>query len=119
MIAAETDSKRKNSILYSRSTKKIISKNLNIITIHSHPHSYPPSIEDFNSNFIHDYNLGIICCHNGKIFVYNSHDYISNHIYEVAVVKYKKRGYNEYESQLNALYQLQKEYDISFMEVLL
>lgn len=50
---------------YSDVTKKIIHNYDNILTIHTHPDSFPPSIEDINSNYDHSYVAGIIACHDG------------------------------------------------------
>lgn len=66
------DDVKESNIIYSKRTKKVIGTYGNLITIHLHPHSYPPSISDFNSNFLNNYGMGIICCHDGKIFLYNA-----------------------------------------------
>ena len=119
VIASEVSNKRKKRISYSKTTRNLIKKRHNIITIHSHPHSYPPSIEDFNSNYIHNYNLSVICCHNGRLFIYTSNCILSENDYKIAIVKYRKQGYNEYEAQMKTLTELCQKYDISFKEVLL
>ena len=68
VIAKETESCSEEQIVYSNSIRSKISKYENLITLHSHPNSYPPSINDLNSNFINHYGLGIVACHDGKIF---------------------------------------------------
>ena len=40
--------------------KRIIRKNSGLITIHSHPSSFPLSIEDFNANYQYNYYIGIV-----------------------------------------------------------
>ncbi len=118
IVAMEvTDSKEVN-VIYSQKTRKVIKKYDNLITIHTHPHSYPPSINDFNSNFKNKYGMGIICCHNGKLFLYNAEQKINGFVYETAIAKYRKRGYDEYNSQILALEEMKTKFAMSFKEVL-
>ena len=118
IIAKETENIKEANIIYSRKTRKAINTYNNLITIHSHPHSYPPSISDFNSNFINNYGMGIICCHDGKIFLYHAKQKINHLAYQSAIAKYRKRGYDEYDSQIFSLLDMKKKFDISFREVL-
>lgn len=118
IIAKETTDIRERNIVYSRKTRKAIKKYDNLVTIHSHPYSYPPSISDFISNYDHNYGVGIICCHNGKIFLYNARQRVNYLFYETAIAKYRKKGYDEFDSQILALEELKEHFDISFREVL-
>lgn len=55
------------------------SGNIPIIALHSHPEGYPPSIDDFNSLYEHDYSLGIVVGHNGQVYKYKSDgSYVEN-----------------------------------------
>ena len=72
VIAEETESCSEEQIVYSNSIRSKIQKYDNLITLHSHPNSYPPSINDLNSNFMNHYGLGIVVCHDGRIFKYAS-----------------------------------------------
>ena len=119
IVASQINSTKEKKIIYSKNIQKIIKNYKNIITIHSHPQSYPPSLNDFNSNFEHRYNLGIVCCHDGRIFMYSSNEFIPEDFYKIAIVKNLKKGYNEYKSQIYALNELQKNFAINFKEVLL
>ena len=51
VVAKETNQKLKGKIKYSNATKRVIGHYDRLITIHTHPYSSPPSIEDFNSNY--------------------------------------------------------------------
>ncbi|MCI8978978.1 MAG: hypothetical protein HFI99_18720, partial [Lachnospiraceae bacterium] len=93
VIAKETESCSEEQIVYSNSIRSKISKYENLITLHSHPNSYPPSINDLNSNFINHYGLGIVACHDGKIFKYASNQEIREDYYKMVVEKYLKKGY--------------------------
>ena len=117
VIAEETESCSEEQIVYSNSIRSKISKYDNLITLHSHPNSYPPSINDLNSNFINHYGLGIVACHDGKIFKYASNQEIREDYYKMVVEKYLKKGYNEYEAQVEALKELVTKFDIMVKEV--
>lgn len=49
VVASEISQKRERKIKYSKNTKKAILKHDNLLVIHTHPNSMPPSINDFNS----------------------------------------------------------------------
>ena len=117
IIAKEVDRIIKQEIVYSYSTKRSIERYSNLVTIHTHPNSYPPSISDLNSNFNHSYVLGIVVCHNGKVFIYSANEQINENYYKLVVEGYLKQGYNENDSQMMALFELQKNFDILFKEV--
>lgn len=51
---------------------------------------YHRSIDDFNSNYEHEYGLGIVVCHDGKIFAYRSYQFVSAKRYELEIADYKK-----------------------------
>ena len=117
VVAEETGSSYKEQIIYSDSIRSRIQRYENLVTLHSHPNSYPPSINDLNSNFINHYGLGIVVCHDGKIFKYASNQEIRVDYYKMVVEKYLKKGYNEYEAQIEALEDLTGKFDIMAEEV--
>ena len=117
VIADETNSLVKKRIIYSNKTIKKIQLCKNIITIHSHPDSFPPSIADFNSNYDHNYVVGIVACHNGKLYMYSANERINEDYYKLVVEGFLKTGYNEEEAQIKALENLQINFDIKFKEV--
>ena len=77
IIATETNQKRKGSIKYSKRTKKAIKQRKRILAIHTHQNSMPPSLADLNSVKNHGYEMGLVCCHNGKMYVYYAKQNIS------------------------------------------
>lgn len=117
IVAAETNQKKKGVIKYSKRTKKAIKGRRRLIAIHTHPNSMPPSVADINSAVIHKYEQGIICCHNGKIYSYQAHGYMSEYFYGSTVEKYKKIGYDEVNSRLLALSDYAKKGLVSNEEV--
>lgn len=117
VIAEETNSLVKKRIIYSNKIIKKIQSCKNIIIIHSHPDSFPPSIADFNSNYDHNYVVGIVACHNGKLYMYSANERINEDYYKLVVEGFLKIGYNEEEAQIKALENLQINFDIKFKEV--
>ena len=123
IIAKENKKKPKKEkcIVYSKSTEKAIKKaiqnNRNIITIHNHPDSFPPSIEDFNSNYHNNYFLGIVICHDGTIYIYSSKEEIRKNYYELIYNDYKLLNNKDNVAQLNTLNELQRKHKIKFLEV--
>ena len=118
-IAKEIDCKLEHKVTYSKSTKKAIKKYPHIVTIHSHPENSPPSVEDLNCNLKFKYELGIICCHNGRIFIYVSNQYVGEFYYKLLVGQYEKCGYNYVDAQIEALKEIEEKYNIVVKEVTL
>lgn len=119
VIAKEVNCKIEQRISYSKATKKAIKRHEHILTIHSHPMSGPPSSEDLNYNLKFGYDIGIICCHDGRIFTYVSNQHINTLYYNLLVGSYEKSGYGFIDAQIAALDEIQKKYDIIVKEVLL
>lgn len=117
VIASETGMMAEEKVIYSDATIREIRKYEGLLIIHTHPYSYPPSIDDFNSNYEHEYGLEIVVCHDGKIFAYRSYQFVSAKRYELEIADYKKMGYTEYEAQVQTLRKLSKEGMIDFKEV--
>ena len=117
VVAQEVNQTISSKVVYSNSTKRKIKTKRNLITIHTHPSSYPPSIEDLNSNNLNKYSFGIVCCHDGKVFAYKSESYISPSYYKKEVEEFLKAGYNNFEAQMNALKKMRKHFKIEVSEV--
>ena len=116
-IAEETESDFVGRIDYTTGIISKIQKYNDLITLHSHPNSFPPSINDLNSNYYNHYDIGIVVCHDGKIYVYSSKQAINEDYYNLKVEKFLKSGYNECEAQLHALKELQSKFEILVKEV--
>ena len=117
IVAAETTQTEERTIKYSQATRRAISKYKHLLVIHTHPESMPPSIGDFNSALKNKYQICLVCCHDGKIYIYNSKNYIIELFYRHTVAKYRKRLLSEFDAQICALEELQRTGDISFEEV--
>ena len=119
VIASVLDEKTEEEIVYRKSVMKKVKKVRKVIAMHSHPGSMPPSAGDFNAMFYSGYVLGIVVCHDGKIFWYKSFQEISEQLYKLYIADFIKKGYDEYESQILALKKLMNSYNIEFKEVVI
>lgn len=114
---AVTDSTAERGIPYSDKIIKAIIGRTDLITLHTHPGSMPPSISDLNKNFEHNYRTGFIACHNGRVFGYNCNEEISQALHDLYVAEYQSMGYDEYSAQLASLNKLKENHDFDFWEV--
>ncbi len=119
IIAKELNSTNPRQVVYSAATKSAVgsAESKSIITLHTHPSSMPPSIEDFNACFRHGYKCGFIACHNGKVYGYSSEQLISTKLYELCVGDFLDSGLSEFEAQIKALDELKRNHKIDFWEV--
>ena len=119
IIAKEINSVEPRKVYYSDATKKNISayKHGNVITIHTHPSSMPPSVSDFNSCFNNNYKCGYVVCHNGKLYAYESRQNLSERLYDAYLGKFIRQGLDEFDAQFRTLEKLKENYDIDFWEV--
>ncbi len=117
VIASALNEKTKEKVTYTSSILEAITKRKEIIAMHNHPHSMPPSIEDINSFYLHGYKNGIVVCHNGTIFVYSTKNEVDERLYDSYYSKLIKRGFNEFNAQLGALVEIERNGDISIKEV--
>lgn len=118
IVASALNEKKESGIQYTDAILKAISGKSNLIAFHNHPSSMPPSAEDFNSMLAHGYETAFIVCHDGTIYQYVSKEEISPTLHRLYIGEYISQGYSERESQLKALEQLKRNYDIDFWEVL-
>jgi len=112
------DSIVEEKILYTKRISRILRRNKKLMTIHSHPSSFPPSIEDFNSAYANRYRLGVVCGHAGNIFIYSSQERVPTETYYYLAGKYYKEVGDEYRAQILALNDLCEVYKIYFREVM-
>lgn len=89
-----------------------------MLIIHTHPSSFPPNIPDFNANFENGYNMGIVICHDGKVFLYSAEEKLNEKYYNLLVAKKLKQGYNDYEARIIALLEMQETFEIVIKEVM-
>lgn len=117
IIAKELNAAEPRIVTYSDKTKAAIRSNDNVIALHTHPGSMPPSVDDLNACFRNGYKLGVIACHNGRVFGYVSEQLLNPRLYEMYTERGIKDGLSEYDAQIFALNKLKRSYDIDFWEV--
>lgn len=123
IVAKALDEKEEKKVEYSAYILKAIKDRNNLITIHTHPNSMPPSIADFNSCFLHNYAACFVICHNGVIYSYTSSQKVPDRLYRLYINNYKNDAYInsaeiEREAQFEALKQIRRSYKIDFVEVI-
>jgi hypothetical protein len=121
VVGSQTHSTIKLEVAMNDSIRKASEKHSasgNLIGLHNHPNSYPPSGGDFASAIERNYKAGVIVCHNGDLYVYTTgNKQMSGEIYDLTVEKYQKRGYSELEAYNEALSQLRKDYGIDWSKL--
>lgn len=117
IIASALNEQNESEVAYSKAVKKAIRDKDNLIAIHTHPHSMPPSAADFNSCYRNNYRQGVIACHDGKILCYTAEGMIDEELYKSYVAKFARKGFDEYEAQINALKAIKRNAIIDFWEV--
>lgn len=121
IVAKALDETEEGKIEYTPSISKAINGRDNLITMHTHPNSMPPSIVDFNSCFLHNYALCFVICHDGKIYNYASTQRVPDNLYNIYVNKFSSSVYinieTEKNAQFRALDQIERNYKINFKEV--
>ena len=122
IITKKTNSMEERQISYGKEIFTKLKKHNSILTMHTHPNSLPPSLADFNCNYYNNYQLGLIICHNGTIYKYNTYSELDFHFendYYINIKKKKKNNYNEINIIVDVLLELKNYYPITFEEVLL
>ena len=119
VVASETVGNIEQRVKYSTSTKKTVASYPSgcLATLHNHPASMPPSAGDFNSCYRNGYKIGIVSCHNGKVFAYTSNQEISESLYNMYIQRAILDGDDEFAAQMKALNIIKENYDIDFWEV--
>lgn len=117
VIASALDEKNEGKVEYSNSVLKAIQGKTNLITLHTHPNSMPPSVADFNSCFGRKYIKSLVICHNGIVYEYSSNQEISETLYVMYIHQFRQLGHDEREAQFNSLCKLQPMYGIELREV--
>lgn len=122
VVAKALNEKVIEEVNYTKSIFNTINGKTNLITMHTHPNSMPPSIADFNSCFEHNYAICIVICHDGTIYNYISNQKVPDKLYEIYIKKFRNNGdintETEKIAQFMALEQIKRNYNISFQEVI-
>ena len=109
----------KQQVMPTKAMKTMVNNNppYTIISIHNHPQSTVPSIDDLDSCYKHKYKYGVIACHDGNAFRYSvKGDFDKNYtdmlLDNVQMILYNKNKIKpeEYKEKLkNALKELSEQ----------
>lgn len=76
IISKITDSKTKSGVIYTDEFINALQEskinNVPIVAMHNHPQGTPPSAHDFRKAYENGYQYGVVCGHNGQIYVYST-----------------------------------------------
>lgn len=121
IIAKALDETEEEKIEYTPSISKAINGRDNLITMHTHPNSMPPSMADFNSCFKHSYGQSLVLCHDGTVYSYTSNQKVPEKLYDIYIKKFGINGNTDKEAekdaQLKTLLQISRNYSINFKEI--
>ncbi len=118
IVASALNEKVTEEINYTKSIFNAINRRNNLITLHTHPNSMPPSMADFNSCFEHNYASCFVICHDGTIYQYISNQKVPSTLQYLYLQDFLKITHNERNAQIMALEKIKKSYDINFREVI-
>lgn len=119
VVASAVNEVHSQAIRRNRKRDKRIKENKNIIALHTHPLSMPPSPADFYSMWEMGYKKALIICHNGKIFEYGiGYKEPGLELHQLQIDYYIKKDYNEFKAQDMAINDMNKIYGIYYEEVL-
>lgn len=108
----------KQKVVYTDAVKRAIENHQNLITLHTHPASMPPSPDDFNAYMQNGYVMSLVICHDGTIYQYESKQLINERLFAMYVQRYILEGYEEKDAQLKALTVIRHNHNIDFWEVI-
>ena len=119
IICDKLDETNIREIRHTKAIDKKLKEHDAILAIHTHPHSMPPSAEDFNSFVRAGYKEGIVLCHDGSIYRYSAKKLVSEQLLMMYINRYYLQVEDERQAELMALNKLLSTGDIFYEEVTL
>ena len=119
VICKKLDETNIREIRHTKAIDKMLREHNSILAIHTHPHSMPPSAEDFNSFVRAGYKEGLVICHNGVIYRYSANKEISEQLLMLYINRFYLQVEDECQAELMALNKLLCTGDIFYEEVTL
>lgn len=119
VVGVQTHSSIPQEVVYNDSLKSALKKypSRTLISLHNHPESKPPSGSDLYSCGMRKYQKGVICCHSGDVFVYQTGNKpFTANLFDKTVDKYRRMPYNmvERDAYIYALKQFERDYGIKW-----
>jgi len=109
-------------VLYTSDLKnKIMKARTNgeeLVVIHNHPESLPPSADDIESLKLRGYHRSVVVGHNGNTFVISGvNDTYTPVFYTKTYEKALKQGLSEYDSAILSLNKMEDDYGLKWREL--
>jgi hypothetical protein len=103
----------KRTVQFDRCLKEAVKNGSDIMLVHNHPASSPPSIGDLNALLSTPGAHGVVAGHDGSVYRYSSpKEKIPQFEFDIAILKYK--GYTYSTAHEKALQDLAKKYGFEF-----
>ncbi|MCQ2521943.1 MAG: helix-turn-helix domain-containing protein [Lachnospiraceae bacterium] len=117
IICSKLDETNTSEIRHTKSIDKLLKNQASVLAMHTHPHSMPPSADDFNTFYRAGYKMGIVVCHDGTVYRYSAVREISEALLERYIYRYYMETGDERKAQLMALDKFVERGDIYYEEV--
>lgn len=117
ILCSKLDETNVKEIRHTKAINKKLQSCKHVMAIHTHPLSMPPSAEDFNFFIEAGYDVGIVLCHDGTIYMYTANNKISIGLMELYIQKEYQKCRDEKEAQCKALDKFVKLGDIYYKEI--
>lgn len=103
IICSKLDELNRLEVRHTKAIEKKLKNCNNILAVHTHPHSMPPSVEDFNCFVKSGYKMGIVLCHDGTIYRYFAFKEIDKILMEGYLRKFYDETHDVKMAQIEAL----------------
>lgn len=117
VICSKLDETNTKEVRHTKAIDKKLKSATNIIAIHTHPYSMPPSAEDFNTYYNAGYDMGIVLCHDGTIYRYMTINLVPVDTMNFYVNKYYNEIKDEKLAQIMMMDRFMRLGDIYYEEV--
>lgn len=118
VLCSKLDETNIQEVRHTKAIEKKLNSCNSILAIHTHPHSMPPSVDDFNSFFKSGYKTALVICHDGTVYRYGSRKEISEELMILYINKYYLQTKGEKKAQLKALDMFVATGDIYYEEIM-
>lgn len=103
VICNKLDETNIREIRHTKTIEKRLKQCDDILAIHTHPHSMPHSVEDFNSFIKAGYKVAVVICHDGTVYRYGAINEISEQLMMLYINKFYLQTGDEKLAQLMAI----------------
>lgn len=117
ILCSKLDETNLKEIRHTKAINKSLQGCKHILAVHTHPHSMPPSAEDFNCFVEAGYDVGVVICHDGTVYTYSAQRPISVQLMELYTYKEYKLCHDEKTAQIKALDKFVGTGDIYYKEI--